>query len=43
MVIMMTKSHSKTEIDRGWWYDNYVPIQNILLEEGKAMALAAGE
>jgi CubicO group peptidase (beta-lactamase class C family) len=43
MVFMMTKSHAKTEIDRDWWYDYYVPIQKILLEEGKAMALAAGE
>lgn len=39
MVIMMTKSHSKTEIDREWWREYYVPIQEVLFEEGKAMAL----
>jgi hypothetical protein len=43
MLIMMTKSHAKTELDWDWWYNYYVPIQTILFEEGKAMALAAGE
>ena len=42
MVIMMTKSHSKTEIDRGWWNDYYVPFVDTLLEEGKVIALAEG-
>jgi hypothetical protein len=43
LVIMMTKSHAKTEIDRGWWHDYYVPIQEILLQEGKTLALASGD
>jgi CubicO group peptidase (beta-lactamase class C family) len=42
MVFMMTKSHAKTELDWDWWHNYYVPIQEILLEEGKAMALAEG-
>jgi CubicO group peptidase (beta-lactamase class C family) len=42
MVFMMTKSSAKTELDRDWWHQYYVPIQEILLEEGKAMALAQG-
>jgi hypothetical protein len=42
MVIMMTKSHAKTEVDWDWWREYYVPFVDILFEEGKAMAQAEG-
>jgi CubicO group peptidase (beta-lactamase class C family) len=44
MVIMMTKSHSKTVVDWNWWRTYYVPFVDTLLEEGKAKAavLASG-
>ena len=40
MVIMMTKSHAKTEVDWNWWRTYYVPFVDTLLEEGKAKAAA---
>jgi hypothetical protein len=43
MAIMMTKSHSKTEVDWDWWHTYYVPFQEILFEEGKDLALAEGK
>jgi CubicO group peptidase (beta-lactamase class C family) len=42
MVIMMTKSHAKTELDWDWWRDYYAPFVDTLLKEGKFMAQAAG-
>ena len=43
MVIMMTKSHAKTEVDWAWWHEYYTPFQEILFSEGEALAKSEGE